>query len=252
MLRKIIYNIFSYLIEYSIFNKIFSIIKSIDKFKSIQINDETRIFFLDLNWITKFRIDTFHSKEPETIDWIKSFGPGVFWDIGANVGLYSIYASLYVPNLKVVAFEPSVFNLDILVKNINKNKLNENIQIITNPLSKNNIIDNFFFSTFEKGGANSSFGKKIDNKLYYKTNSINCEILKNIYKIKEPNFVKIDVDGNELEILKSIFRVYPNVNSFLIEVNDNKDEIYSLMEKYDYKLIFEKKNRSNKIWIKKP
>ena len=45
--------------------------------------------------LTVFRATTFLSKEPETIEWIDTFRQDdVFWDIGANVGLYSLYAAL--------------------------------------------------------------------------------------------------------------------------------------------------------------
>ena len=44
------------------------------------------------NWICKIRANTFSTKEPETLEWIdKSESDGVFFDIGANVGLYSLY-----------------------------------------------------------------------------------------------------------------------------------------------------------------
>ena len=44
------------------------------------------------NEVTRFRAHTFADKEPETLAWIEEYGgPGVFFDIGANVGLYSIY-----------------------------------------------------------------------------------------------------------------------------------------------------------------
>jgi len=43
---------------------------------------------------TEFRVRTLFTKEPETIAWIDSFKTGeVFWDIGANIGLYGIYAA---------------------------------------------------------------------------------------------------------------------------------------------------------------
>ena len=45
VLKKLLINIFSYLITYSIFNKIFSIIKNIDKFKLIEIEGDKKIFF---------------------------------------------------------------------------------------------------------------------------------------------------------------------------------------------------------------
>ena len=42
-------------------------------------------------------MDTYHTQEPETLEWIDTFdksGDFIFWDIGANIGLYSIYNSL--------------------------------------------------------------------------------------------------------------------------------------------------------------
>ena len=58
----------------------------------------------------------------------------IFWDIGANVGLYSIYAAK-LKNCEVYAFEPSVFNLEVLSKNIFLNKLTDNITTISLPLT---------------------------------------------------------------------------------------------------------------------
>jgi len=53
-----------------------------EKFNVNYINNES-------GW----RFKTLFEKEPETIDWINSFRKeDVFWDIGANVGIYSIWA----------------------------------------------------------------------------------------------------------------------------------------------------------------
>ena len=47
------------------------------------------------------------SREPETIAWIDAFEPpAVFWDIGANVGQFALYAALR-SGIAVVAFEPA-------------------------------------------------------------------------------------------------------------------------------------------------
>ena len=64
--------------------------------KSIMINKRKVSFFVP-NQILDWRIRTYYSKEPDTLVWIKNFKEKknlVFWDIGANVGLYSIYASI--------------------------------------------------------------------------------------------------------------------------------------------------------------
>ena len=58
----------------------------------------------------------------------------------------------------VYAFEPSVFNLNLLAKNIYENNLNEKIKIASNPLTEKNIFTDFSISTTEEGGALSAFG----------------------------------------------------------------------------------------------
>ena len=73
------------------------------------------------NRLNKYRVDTFSIKEPETLKWIEKFEKNSnFWDVGANIGLYSCYAAK-TRNCNVYAFEPSVFNLEILAKNIDLN-----------------------------------------------------------------------------------------------------------------------------------
>jgi hypothetical protein len=51
--------------------------------------------FTTPNILTKWRVRTFASKEPETLNWIDQFkDESIFWDVGANIGLYSIYSAL--------------------------------------------------------------------------------------------------------------------------------------------------------------
>ena len=64
------------------------------------------------NALCAFRAETFSTKEPETLEWIEEFGANgaVLFDIGANIGLYSIYHSVLNKG-RVIAFDPSFFNL---------------------------------------------------------------------------------------------------------------------------------------------
>ena len=82
-----------------------------------------KVNFFVPNYITNYLIDTFFSKEPETLEWIDSFDKNkkvIFWDIGANIGIYSIYAALKHSDIEVVCFEPSTSNLRILSRNISR------------------------------------------------------------------------------------------------------------------------------------
>ena len=96
-----------------------------------------KIEFFAPNDIVKWRIDSLYTKEPETLEWIDSFNYKdeiLFWDIGANIGLYSVYASQKHKNIKIFSFELSTSNLRILSRNISLNNLQEKIIINQFPL----------------------------------------------------------------------------------------------------------------------
>ena len=71
-----------------------------------------------------------------TIEWINNFKKDyknkskdiIFWDIGSNIGLFSLYAAKIHKNCKVYSFEPSTSNLRILSRNIDINDLSERIK----------------------------------------------------------------------------------------------------------------------------
>jgi hypothetical protein len=103
--------------------------------------------------LTKWRADTFATKEPGTLSWIDGFSAGdVLWDVGANVGLYSIYAAV-IRNCSVVAFEPSVFNVECFTRNINLNKVVRQVSLVPVALSDEEGFQEFRMSTLEWGGG---------------------------------------------------------------------------------------------------
>ena len=54
---------------------------------------------------------------------IKKFQIDCFWDVGANIGLYSIYAGMKFKNIEIICFEPSTSNTRALSRNISINNL---------------------------------------------------------------------------------------------------------------------------------
>ena len=82
-----------------------------------------KIRFSTPNKFTFHRVESLHSKEPDTMSWIASFEPGdVLLDVGANVGMYSIWAAA-TRGTRVFAFEPESQNYALLNKNIYFNQL---------------------------------------------------------------------------------------------------------------------------------
>ena len=267
MVKKLSYICFSILV---FLDKIFKIITKRSvliwfndfnqerSYKSIKILDKEIKFFVP-NQITNWRVDTYFSKEPETLEWIDSFEKKenlIFWDIGANIGLYSIYNSLKNPKSTTIAFEPSSSNLRVLTRNISINNLEKNIKVISMPLTnKKNIFQEMKEGQFIEGGALNSFGEKFDfeGKEFKPTmkynllgTTINYFLENSILDI--PDYIKIDVDGIEHLILESGDKFLNNkkVKSLSIEINENfkeqYDKVFNLMNKYEFKLLHKKHN----------
>lgn len=202
-----------------------------NSYESIFINNK-KIYFFIPNSITKYRLNTFFTKEPETLKWIQNFKKNsIFFDIGANVGNYSIYASMFNAK-KIYAFEPSFLNTRILARNISINKLSKKITIIQLPLTnKKYHIQNLSESTFQEGGSFNSFGKFINNKDQTKVNNnysilgTNLNTFINDKILPIPNYIKIDVDGIENLILLGFGKHLKNksIKSILIEA-EKKNE----------------------------
>lgn len=226
------------------------------------------------NSLSFYRADTFSTKEPETLDWIDTYAPegGVLFDIGANVGLYSIYHSVTKKGV-TYSFEPSVFNLKLLAKNINLNGCQDQIRIVSNPLTSSNSFADFNLQNTDEGGALSSFGvdygqdgKKLKVQTAYSTLGFSLDYLIEQNIIKDvPNTIKIDVDGIENLILRGAEKVLSNpiCQSVLIEVDDSflelaseveiilKDAGFTLIEKKSAEIYQVGKNMTlNQIWKK--
>ena len=257
-MKKILLFIF-YKLFYFVFNiKIFYYLKAqfdIISYKKIKILGKNINFYIP-NDLVNSRVNTFYSKEPETLKWIDSFIKNkkiVFWDIGANIGLYSIYNSQKNPKSQTIAFEPSTSNLRTLSRNISINNLQNKILIfptaLTNSLNRNNYFSLIKESSFFEGSAlnavnvNYNFeGKKFKIKNNYRifSNSISYFIDNNILKI--PDYIKIDVDGTEYLILEGAKKYLKKTKSLLIEVNENFSEshkkIITIMKKNGFTLSY--------------
>lgn len=183
------------------------------------------------NSLCHWRAETFSTKEPETLEWIDSIRKdSVFWDIGANIGLYSIYAAKW-KNCQVWAFDPSVFNLELLARNIYLNDLTDRICILPFALSDSLGANKLRLTTTEWGGALSTFGKNfgwdgksIQQVFEFRTLGLSMEDAVQRLAIPRPDYIKMDVDGLEHLILKGGQSVLLNVREILIEVNDDFHE----------------------------
>jgi FkbM family methyltransferase len=211
------------------------------------------------NRMCAYRHFTFSTKEPEMLDWIDEYGgSGAFYDIGANIGLYSVYYAK-VHQGEVFCFEPSVFNLRQLVKNLSINKLSDRATIITNPLTENTGVALFSNGSSEEGGALNTFGvsygydgKQLASNISYSIIGFSLDELINQGLIKvPPSIIKIDVDGIEHLVLKGATETLKlkTLKSIYIEVNDAFEEqssqVKTILEKSGF--ILKRKLQSELI-----
>ena len=244
--------------------------KSIDKnvSKNIKISSDSnkKIKFYCPSKIASFRAKTFFTKEPETIEWMNEFGSekNCLYDIGANMGIYSIY---YAKKFKsdVYAFEPSFRNLDLLARNIKLNLLEKQIFLIPNPVSKKFLVSEFFQLQAIAGEAAATFNDenvkndiiktnskdKKDGMINYKTLGLSIDNLIELNLIKPPHLIKIDVDGNELDVINGCKKTLHNVEkvSILIETRkETHDHIEMELKNLGLKKI--NQFQDNSIWKK--
>jgi len=204
--------------------------------------------------LSRWRVETFSGKEPETLEWIENIPNGaVLWDIGANIGLYSVYAALK-RNCKVWAFEPSVFNLEILARNIFLNQSTEKICIVPLALNDEPGSSHLRMTSTEWGGASSTFGKDfgwdgktIQEVFEFQTIGISIEDAVKKLFIPQPDYIKMDVDGIEHLILKGGTSILKKIKGMIIEINDEfhaqSDQCKKLLIKAG--LSFKEKKHSN-------
>ena len=191
-------------------------------------------------------------KEPEMIHWIETFlkEGDVFYDVGANVGAYSLVASKYFNgNIKVYAFEPSFPNFVQLSKNIFTNHCQDSIIPMQIALSDATALGTFNYSNLIPGGALHAFGQPIDYKgdrfqpVYQQTIfSYRMDDLIDRFQMDSPHHMKMDVDGFEFKILKGAQKILsnPRMKSIIIELDEGDaeaNEISTFLKNYGFRFL---------------
>jgi FkbM family methyltransferase len=271
-LIRAVRKILVYLFRSKMFLFIFDeLVRTADK-SLVRINHEgTLINLVSSSVLTSYRVRTFSSKEPDTLAWISNFQRGkTFWDIGANVGLYSIYAALK-SEAKVVAIEPVPANVQMLMKNLRANHLENQVVVI--PLSLTNItgVASLSIPSDEAGISHVVFRESFDfegkkNQITPSLNTVGLswKDMQNWFNLEIPNYVKIDVDGIEHLILEGAGDLLNQVEEVLVEVNYNflqqKQSIMEIMTRHGFILTsenvsplstdLEHRETRNQIWVK--
>ena len=194
--------------------------------------------FLMYGEYTEFRIRTLLTKEVETIAWIsKMSAENVLWDIGANIGLYSVFAGNC--GLNVFAFEPSPTNFWLLNQNVALNNL-ASVKCLPLAVAGGTEIVNFTVDLSPAAAGTNQISDKSSGTLV-QAYSIND--LVQSAACSWPNHLKIDVDGIELDILKSAESVLSSdrLTSVMCEVDESDasslTNIHSLLNSFGFNSV---------------
>ncbi len=163
-----------------------------------------------------------------------------FIDIGAHNGVYTIFGAKKVGEEgKVLAIEPSKREFNILRMNVRRNKL-KNIKLINDAVGEKDEERFLKIAQIQKSGHNTfyNFVYEQTKLAYYQKVKIRTldEIIEK-EKIK-PDLIKIDTEGSEYDILKGAQNTIKKYRpAFLIEIHKNKEEIFKLLKKYNYRIL---------------
>ena len=195
-------------------------------------------------------------KEPETIHWIESsFQRGdVFYDIGANVGAYSLVAAKFCQgDIKVYSFEPGFMTFPQLCKNIFANGVQDSVLPLQIALSNKTCLDTFNYHNLTPGGAIHTLGEPIDYKgdvfrpvARQQVLSFRIDDLIQQFQIPAPNHMKLDVDGIESDVLHGAEDALANplFKTLIMELEEGSKESTDIIEYLStYGLKFQTKHK---------
>lgn len=145
---------------------------------------------------------------------------GVFVDVGANVGLYSLYVA--EAGAKAVGFEPSTVAHGRALDNIARNRLGHAIRMERMALGD---LDGMAFLTTRWGGMNhlvdSGVAEKCDGGDVEEVPVMRLDTLDAVEPLGCVALIKIDVEGHESEVLNGAQTVIERDRpALIVEVND--------------------------------
>ncbi|HEY3918078.1 MAG TPA: FkbM family methyltransferase [Stellaceae bacterium] len=191
----------------------------------------------------------FATREPEMLDWIDRFAtPCTYWDIGANIGSYVLYAALD-PKVTTYAFEPSPSNYCALCVNIYENGRQDNVAAYCLAFDARMQLATLDMDDLSAGAFGHSFGPdpnvlRPEHNTIFRQPALGFSIdgFRDLYHLPAPNYLKLDIDGNEEKVLAGAAEtlVDPALRGLMVEVDTGgtrTETIVKTLEGYGFRFI---------------
>jgi FkbM family methyltransferase len=195
------------------------------------------------------RAERMFEKEKGTIAWLdRELRPDdVFFDVGANIGVYTIFGSRRIGDKgAVVAFEPHIPNAFSLLENILANQLQDKVRLVTCALTNSERYGNFNYQSTVNASSMSQFdGNSYEGQIFEPVfvevkHGCTLDRLCSSGVIPTPDIVKIDVDGLDFEVLQGMHGLITSPKrprSIQIELgSDSKPKIMPMLAETGYVL----------------
>ena len=181
-------------------------------------------------------------KEPETVQWIERFAKNglVLYDIGANVGAYSLIAA--ARGMSVIAFEPMAQNFHALSENITLNGLEDKISALPFVLGDTTKLVSFFVADSTRGSSAGFFSGQAEGGNQRTMAVLTLDESVRLFKLPLPTLLKIDVDGAEPQLFQGALDTLTksSLKGVLVEVGPStRDTIQKLLTAKGFMLVGE-------------
>jgi len=219
------------------------------------------------NWITHFRWYLFEKKDTEVRRYINDYvrDGDVFFDIGANVGVFSIYCAKRFKNAAIYSFEPEYSNLYLLKENVIYNALQSQVNIYSVAISDFVGMSRLNLQDVTPGSAvhtesKDSIALTDDGYPVIWAEGVTCVTVDYLCEQLDvfPNVIKIDTDGNEDKILKGAKKTLANkdLRSLIIEMpyydRQKYDCCVEILKSSGLSLDWSDRDKTrNEVWIRK-
>ncbi len=173
--------------------------------------------------------------------------PGmIVFDLGANLGFFSLYAASM--GASVYSFEPEKENFNLLKHNINQNNLSDKIFPYNLAIAKDRKMMDLYLQDYDKqfasGMVTSSIelAKSFSNESYL-TQSVSCISFSEAMTrtgCDTIDLLKIDCEGSEFEILESAEpEEYVKIKNIVMETHNaySEKELFYLVKKLGFDII---------------
>ena len=133
-------------------------------------------------------------------------------DVGAHIGLFTLYASQFCNKGRIFSFEPVKENFELLLENVKSNNL-EQVKIFNLAVSNSNESIKLYINDDESG--HSMFSQSSKSTV---VDSISLKKFFDDNHIEHCNFLKLDCEGAEYEIIKNLpFSYFKKIDKIVIE-----------------------------------